>query len=151
MRIIILILLLISNLSCVTQKIKYDKNKLIEKYKENYTFFVDGKNIDLKNIFLDKNNISKTQLDNREKRINIFQFKKDNFLSIEEIKSLYKIKRKIALTVINGQLIEESRGKNIKIDKNIILNAVTITKEKINNNTTFCRLFKGDILIITTK
>lgn len=59
-------------------------------------------------------------------------------------------KRKIDLIIIDGILMTDKLKEKTKIDLNSIKEISIITEGKINN-TTFCRSYDGDVLLINTK
>lgn len=144
---------MIFTLSCSTRNIKYDRNKILENYSNDYNIFVDNQEINLNNIFLSKNNIEYVKLDKQKRIINIKQLKS---VELVEVKQMYldslrnlnshSDKSKIELLVIvDGFPLKDS----FKIDPKAILTFRILNKEELNNLYGE-RPFDGGI-IITTK
>ena len=156
MKIFTFILLLTLVLSCKTRDIKYNRERILKKYSSNYVSLLDNEKIDLKTIYLDKNNIKKVQIDKRKKELKISQLKYSELLAINNlnIDSLnlgitYLNDRNIELLIINKTVVFDS-VKNIRIEPNAIKSINIISAEKMNNMT-FCKSYEGDVLVINTK
>jgi len=158
-RIHILLFLSISFFSCATGSLKYNRNKILEKYSKEYEIFVDNEKTNLEVFFLDKDNIKNIRINKRKKEIKITQHKTTKLLELKNINldSLYtekrgSNKRKIELIVIDGIPLDESLNEKIKIDPNSIESFEIITKEEMNNPASmFCRAYNGDVLLIMIK
>ncbi len=153
----VFLFLLTFTLGCSTRNIKYDRNKILEKYSADYKTFVDNESVDLETIFLNKDNIENIRIDKRTRELKITQLKPTKLFLIKnfELDSLFpnrKIvaKRKIDLIIIDGIPMTDSLKEKTKIDLNAIKSISILTAEKINNST-FCRKYDGDLLLITTK
>ena len=158
MRIFLLLLILTLTFGCATRNIKYDRNKILKKYSTEYKMFVDNEKTDLETVFLDKDNIENIRIDKRTKELKITQLKRNELFEIKNLNldSLSAGRRgwnknKISLIVIDGIPLIDSLKESTKIDLNAIEHLEIITQEKLNKNTTWCRGFDGDVLIIKTK
>lgn len=158
MRIFLLLLILTLTFGCATRNIKYDRNKILKKYSAEYKMFLDGNKTDLETVFLDKDNIENIQIDKRTKELKINQLKSTELFEMKNL-NLDSLsagrrgwdKKKISLIVIDGIPLIDSLKEKTKIDLNAIEHLEIITQEKLNKNTTWCRGFDGDVLIIKTK
>ena len=157
MRIFLLLLILTLTFGCATRNIKYDRNKILEKYSSEYNVFLDNEKIDLEAVFLDKGNIENIRIDKRAKELKITQIKPTKLFAIKNFKldSLFPDRkidatRKIDLIIIDGIPMTDSLKEKTKIDLNAINSISILTKEKWNNSSTG-RSLDGDLLLITTK
>ena len=158
MRIFLLLLILTWSFGCATRNIKYDRNKILKKYSAEYKMFLDGNKTDLETVFLDKDNIENIRIDKRTKELKINQLKSTELFEMKNL-NLDSLsagrrgwdKKKISLIVIDGIPLIDSLKEKTKIDLNAIEHLEIITQEKLNKNTTWCRGFDGDVLIIKTK
>ena len=151
---LLILLLLTLTFGCATRNIKYNQYKIIKKYATKYKIFVDGEKVDLRNVFLDIDNIKNVRIDRPNREVKITQIKPAELVSINKLKldSLYpdgKNERKISLIIIDGIPLLDSL-KTIKIDVNAIKKLTILTEEKLNE-TTLCNSVHGDWLLITTK
>lgn len=158
MRLCFLFLLVTITFSCASRDINYDRNKLLNRYSESYKTFVDNQEVDLEYLYLNKNNIHQVVLNKKSKHLNIYQNKPTKFFEIKNLNldSLSSGRRgwnknKIALIVINGIPLTEEDIEKTKIDTNAIESLNIISQQKLNETTTWCRGFDGDVLIINTK
>ena len=158
MRIFLLLLMLTFTFGCATRNIKYDRNKILKKYSSEYKMFVDNEKMDLETVFLDKDNIDNIRINKRTKELKITQLKTTELFEMKNL-NLDSLsagrrgwnKKKISLIVIDGIPLIDSLKEKTKIDLNAIKLLEIITQEKLNKNTTWCRGFDGDVLIIKTK
>lgn len=157
MRIFLILFVLIFTFGCATRNIKYDRNKILEKYSADYEMFVDNEKMDLETLFLNKDNIENIRIDKRTRELKITQLKPTELFAIKNFKldSLFpdriiEVKRKIDLIIIDGIPMTDSLKENTKIDLNGIKSISILTQEKMNNST-FGRRYDGDLLLITTK
>ncbi len=142
--------------SCATRNTHYDRNEILEKYSANYKILVDNHKIDLGTIYLDKDNIEKVQINKQTKELKITQFNPAELFELKNL-NLDRLsagrsfgKKKIELIVIDGILITDSLKERTKIDPNAIQSITILSQEKMNN-TTFCKRYDGDVLLIATK
>ncbi|MFD2696987.1 hypothetical protein ACFSQ0_03205 [Mesonia sediminis] len=157
MRIFLLLLILTLTFGCATRNIKYDRNKILEKYSADYKLFVDNEKMNLETLFLNKDNIENVQINKRTQELKITQLKPTELFAIKNFRldSLFpdrkiEAKRKIDLIIIDGIPMTDSLKEKTKIDLNAINSISIITQEKMNNST-FGRRYDGDLLLITTK
>lgn len=153
MRLILLIFLLFFALACTTRNIKYNRTKIINKYSNDYTVFLDNQKINFNKIYLDKNNIENVRLDKRNKNLKIVQLKSNALIEVKQmyLDSISKENKVLnqkeleLLVVIDGM----PEIDDIKIDINSIKSFTILSQEKMNNLNT-CRPLHG-VVIITTK
>lgn len=157
MRVFLILFLLIFTLSCSTRNIKYDRDKILKKYSEDYKMFVDNQIIDLEYIYLDKNNIEKVQIDKKSYELKITQLKSTELFEMKNLNldSLYVGRRGldkkiIDLIVIDGVPMIDSLKDKLKIDPNAIKSLTILSQEKMDDMH-LCRGYNGDVLLITTK
>lgn len=157
MRILSLLLILTFTFGCATRNIKYDRNKILKKYSAEYEMFVDKEKMNLETVFLDKNNIENVRIDKRAKELKITQFKSTELFAMKDwnLDSLSATRRdwgnkKIELIIIDGIPMTDSLKQKILIDPNSIKSITILSQEKMNN-TTLCRGYDGDVILITTK
>ena len=157
MKIFLALFLLIFTLSCSTRNIKYDRDKLLGKYSEDYKMFVDNQTIDLEYIYLDKDNIENVQIDKNSYELKITQLRSTELFEMKNL-NLDSLsvgrrgldKKIIDLIVIDGIPLSDSLKDKLKIDPNAIKSLTILSQEKINNMN-LCRGYNGDVLLITTK
>lgn len=151
MRFFLLFIMLFSTLGCITQKISYNRDKIIDKYSNNYKIIVDNKTVDFKTTYLDKNNIKDIVLNKSSHEIKINQIKNVELFELKNLNldnlSQYK---EIGSIIINGNLMNDSLKDKIKIDPNAIKSLTILNYDKLNS-LLFCRTFDKSFLIITTK
>ena len=158
MRIFLLLTILTLTFGCATRNINYDRNKILNKYSTEYQMFVDNKKVDLETLFLDKDNIENIRIHKGKKELKITQLKPTELFEMKKLNldSLSAGRRgwnknKISLIVIDGIPLIDSLKEKTQIDLNAIEHLEILTQEKLNKNTTWCRGFDGDVLIIKTK
>lgn len=156
-KILIFGLILFSIYSCSTIKINYNRNKIVNKYSDNYSILLDNEKIDFRTTYLDKDNIESVIVSKKSKTLNISQIEKKELFEIKNINldSLSKgrrgwNKKKIELIVLNGIPLSDSLIEKIKIDPNSIKSIEIVTENTLNTKL-HGRNFDGDLLLITTK
>lgn len=151
MRIFLFLLILTLTFGCATRNIKYDRNKILEKYSTDYKLFVDNEKVDLETLFLNKDNIENVRIDKRTRELKITQLNPTELCAIKNFKldSLFP-DRTIDLLIIDGIPMTDNLKEKTKIDLNAINSISIIAQEKMNNST-FGRRYDGDLLLITTK
>ena len=156
MRIFLLLFLLFFTFSCATRNINYDRNKILKKYASEFNIIVDSENVNLQNLYLDKENIKSTSIDRKEKTVTISQFKKPELISLSDIylDSLSKSRRgwnkkEIGFIIIDGILLNDKTLEEIKLDPNAIKD-FRIQKGEDSKDSRIFRMDR-DYLIITTK
>ena len=156
MRIFLLLFLLFFTFSCATRNINYDRNKILKKYASEFNIIVDSENVNLQNLYLDKENIKSTSIDRKEKTVTISQFKKPELISLSDIylDSLSKSRRgwnkkEIGFIIIDGILLNNKTLEEIKLDPNAIKD-FRIQKGEDSKDSRIFRMDR-DYLIITTK
>ncbi len=157
MRILLILVLLIFTLSCATRNIKYDRNKILEKYSADYQTFIDNEKMDIKNVFLDKNNIKNVQIDNRTQELKITQFRRTELFEMRNLnldilsdEQRDWDKKNIELIIIDGIPLTDSLIDKTKIDPNSIKSFSILTQKQMNEMP-ICRGFNGSVILITTK
>ena len=157
LKILLSIIIALTFYSCSTYKINYNRDRIIKKYFDNYTILIDNEIIQLKNIYLDKDNIKSIIVDKNSKVVNISQNKKNELFELKNLNldSLSNIRRgwnkkKIKLIVLDGIPITDSLVEKIKIDPNSIKSFQIVTENTLNTKMNG-RRFDGDLLVITTK
>jgi len=158
MRIFLLLLVLTFTLGCATRNIKYNRNKILKKYSADYKMFVDNKSIDLKTIFLDKDNIENVRIDKRARELKITQLKSTELFKLKNLNldSLSTGRRgwnknKIGLIIIDGiPLTKEQQSKTL-IDWNSVKEFRIVKGEDLKKKGTTIFRTDRDYLIITTK
>ena len=157
MRIFQLLFLTVVVLGCATRNVKFDRDKILKKYFNDYKISVDGKEVNLNFVILDKNNIKDVQLNNQKGQLQITQLKPTELIEIKDLKldCLCKIpkgfhKGKISLIVVDGIPVIESLKNKLKIDPRAIKTLMIISEEKMKR-TIFCTPYDGYMILITTK
>ena len=158
MRIFLLLFLLTFTFSCATRNIKYDRNKILKKYSADYKTFVDNQNMNLENVYLDKDNIENIRIDKKAKELKITQFKRTelfklNNLNLDSLSSDRRgwNKNEIGLIIIDGvPLTKEIQSKTL-IDWNSVKNFRILRGEDLKKKGTTIFRTDRDYLIITTK
>ena len=156
-KILFSIILAFTFYNCSSYKINYNRDKIINKYSDNYIVLLDNEKIQLENIYLDKDNIKNIIVDKKSKVINISQNKINELFELKNI-NLDSLsngrrgwnKKKIELIVLNGIPINDSLVEKIKIDPNSIKSVQIVTENTLNTKMNGKR-FDGDLLVITTK
>lgn len=96
-------ILLITCFGCATKNINYDRNNIIEKYKDDYRFFLNDEEIVFENVFLNKNNIDQIIVDKRSKIVVIRQKYKSQFFKLKEFNLNLFVNDSFKLDDINCQ------------------------------------------------
>ena len=81
---IIYYIILFSFFGCETKNINYDKYKIEKKYQSNYKFFLDEKEINFPNVYLNKYNIKKTIVNRRNKKVIFNQINKSKQVRLND-------------------------------------------------------------------
>tara|TARA_R110000751_G_scaffold2875_5_gene15054 strand:- start:925 stop:1536 length:612 start_codon:yes stop_codon:yes gene_type:complete len=156
MRIFLLLLILTLTFGCATRNIKYDRNKILKKYASEFDIILDSENVNLENLYLDKDNIKATFIDRKEKTVIIDQLKKTELITLNTIylDSLSKgrrgwNKKEIGFIIIDGILLNDKTTSEIKLDPNAIKD-FRIQKGEDSKDSRIFRMNK-DYLIIRTK
>ncbi|MDT0293967.1 hypothetical protein ACFQ3R_11305 [Mesonia ostreae] len=157
MRIFLILLLLTFTFGCATRNIKYDRNKILKKYSTEYKMFVDNEKTDLETVFLDKDNIESIRIDKRTRELKITQLKRTELFEMKNL-NLDSLsagqrgwnKKKIELVIIDGIPLTDSLLEKTKIDPNAI-KSFNILSEEMMQRTNFCRVYDGNVILITTK
>ena len=123
------LILLIICFGCATKTINYDRNKIIKKHQNDYTFFLNDNEIIFENVYLKKNNITKIEVYKKKKTIVIHQKNKSNLFKLKEQNLDQFIDDSFVLDdldcqncflVIEGRLLPISKINNIYFEENII-------------------------------
>ena len=87
-KILFSIILAFTFYNCSSYKINYNRDKIINKYSDNYIVLLDNEKIQLENIYLDKDNIKNIIVDKKSKVINISQNKINELFELKNINLL---------------------------------------------------------------
>ena len=152
----LLILTLILTFSCGIRNSNYDREKIIKKYSSEYDIYVDSEKVKFENLYLAKDNIEKTIIDRKAKRIQINQTKTPEYITLNKIylDSLSNSqkdwsKKEIGFIIINGILLNDKTMGDIILDPNSIKD-FRIQKGEDSKDSRIFRIDR-DYLIITTK
>ncbi len=147
---IALILILITFSGCISHQIKYDKWKIVRKYsKKNYRITLEGKEVNFRNLYLDKENLKSVYRNRKEKRIEIKQKNKANLVKLDFFESDTINLENIGHVVINGLPMIEEDFEKIILELNAVKDIKIITEETIDSKI-FCRR-PGDVMLIILK
>jgi 23S rRNA-/tRNA-specific pseudouridylate synthase len=117
---VIIILSLIALVAC-------SSNHLLEKYSDSYKIELNGKEVNLKSLYLDKDNIKSVKINKMEEKIRIIQKNiNTEYHSLCESDTLDYLINKGALIIVNGMLQEDS-CKNVLFENNSIKNILILS------------------------
>lgn len=153
MKIFLLIFLMSLTLSCSTRNISYNRGKIIDKYASKHEIYIDSKEVEFKNYYLDKDNIKNVTLSKKSKCLQINQINKTELYELKKVglDSLnYGNKRRIGLAIIDAVPIGKEDLQKIKIDPNSIRLIKFIPQGKANE-IPWLYIPDGGILLISTK
>lgn len=134
-------ILLISCFGCATKNINYDRNKIIEKYNDDYRFFLNDEEIVFENVFLNKNNIDQIIVDKRSKIVKINQKFKSNLFKLKEqnldnfVNESFEIKDldcQNCPVIIEGSIYSNRKINDFYFEENLIFD-IRILKEASYN------------------
>jgi hypothetical protein len=113
--------------------------------------------MDLETLFLDKDNIENIRINKRTQELKITQLKLTKLfemknLNLDSLSSGQRNwdKKKIELVIIDGIPLTDSLLEKTKIHPNAI-KSFNILSQEMMQKTNFCRIYDGNVLIITTK
>lgn len=156
MRLLTILLFVLLCVSCATKTIKYDREKIINKYVEGYDVILDSEKVNFQNVYLDKDNLEKITVHKKIKTIQIDQIIKTELFYMNQLNldSLNKGRdfnfNKIGLIIIDGITLTEGYFEDVRIDPNSIKYFEVLSQEKLNN-LTLCGVHDGAIILIATK
>lgn len=155
MRIFLMPLLLLFTFSCAYRNIKYDRDKILERYFSNYKILLDNKEISFPMVFLDKENIEYIRINKRDKTLNIQQLNNTKFFKIKDLNldSITVIQKRwdqINLIMINDFLIVGRLKEDIKLDPKAITH-IELLSDKKKHKLNLCGHYDDNVLLIVTK
>ncbi len=141
---------------CAIQNIKYDRDKILRKYSDTYTTFIDQNKEDFKSVYLDRDNIESIQIDRKKKALKITQIKQVDLLEIRQVNwdsingtKESERKGRIDMVVVNAVILTIDDRNKPKIDLNAILAMKIMQQEE--SKMVGCNRGDGRILLIITK
>ncbi len=136
-----LIIILISS-SCSTIQINYHRDRILKKYSDDYKIYLDSSLIELKNYYLDRNNVKSVVRDKSKKAIYI---DRDSMIEFLEFKEYFLEIKNDRMVILNGIPVESEKGKNLKVSPKSLME-ITVLKNDSINSQLFHRNYK-DVII----
>lgn len=140
------LLLMVTISSCSVVKMKYNRDKILDRYTNGYKIYLDSTLIDLENYYLDSDNIKSII---RDKTKHAIYIQRDSIVKFYDLKEFFQNAKSERLFIFNGVPIETERVMNMKVSPKAIIE-LTLLRNDTLNSVFSCRTNK-EVLLFSVK